>query len=199
MQTGDGLLRDNPLARQQVCDESTTPNICVNATYPGMLPEVTHALSGLTGRLKGVENLPVRYEDLWRDPHKDEAQLPNLTPFGWSVVRGKVTDPEQYAWEAAGALVRIDCEDLPPQRIQVTDDAVLRWLAPDSLSKEIREQSVAQARQQGETKELARFRAEDKAYAHLTAMTDDERRSWLSRYFATAQKCDPKASEVPSL
>ncbi|WP_406330055.1 hypothetical protein [Streptomyces sp. NBC_00203] len=199
VQTGDGLLRDNPLARQQVCDESTTPNICVNATYPGMLPEVTHALSGLTGRLKGVENLPVRYEDLWRDPHKDEAQLPNLTPFGWSVVRGKVTDPEQYAWEAAGALVRIDCEDLPPQRIQVTDDAVLRWLAPDSLSKEIREQSVAQARQQGETKELARFRAEDKAYAHLTAMTDDERRSWLSRYFATAQKCDPKASEVPSL
>ncbi|WP_369246640.1 hypothetical protein [Streptomyces sp. R41] len=199
VQTGDDLLYDNPLAHRQVCDDSTTPNVCVNATYPGLLPEVTHALSGLTGRLKGVRNLPVRYEDLWRSPHKDEAQLPILTPTGWSAVRGKVTDPERYAWEAAQTLVRPDCEKLPSQRVQVTDEAVLRWLAPDSVSEDIHEQSVAQARQRGDTKELAKFRAEDKAYAHLTAMTDDERRSWLSRYFATATQCDPNPSEVPSL
>ncbi|MFI6486436.1 hypothetical protein [Streptomyces sp. NPDC050564] len=199
VQTGDGLLRDNPLAHRQVCDDSTTPRVCVNATYPGLLPEVTHALSGLTGRLKGVQNLPVRYEDLGRSPHQDEVQLPILRPFGWSAVRGKVTDPERYAWEAAHTLVRSDCGKLPSQRVQVTDEAVLRWLAPDSVSEGMREQSVAQARQRGDAEELARFRAQDTAYAHLTAMADGERRSWLGRYFATAGECDPNPSEVPSL
>ncbi|MEU1194613.1 hypothetical protein ABZ446_00090 [Streptomyces sp. NPDC005813] len=200
VQTGDGLLRDNPLAHRQVCGDSTTPRVCVNATYPGLLPEVTHALSGLTGRLKGVQNLPVRYTDLGGSPHRDEAQLPILRPFGWSAVRGKVNDPERYAWEAAHMLVREDCEESPAtQRVQDADEAVLRWLAPDPLFEEARDHSVAQARERGDTEELARFRAQDKAYAHLTAMTDDERRSWLSDYFATATQCDPNPSEVPSL
>ncbi|MFD9466341.1 hypothetical protein [Streptomyces sp. NPDC060027] len=200
VQTGDGLLRDNPLARRQVCDTSTTPNVCVNATYPGMLPKVTRALSGLTGRLKDVQNLPVRYEDLWRSPHRDEAQLPILTPLGWSAVRGEVADPERYAWEAAHMLVRPDCDGSPTaRRVQVTDEAVLRWLAPDSLSEDLRRRFIAAARQQGDTKELARYRAQDRAYAHLTAMTDDERRSWLGRYFATAGECNPKPSGVPAL
>ncbi|MGW3667686.1 hypothetical protein [Streptomyces sp. NPDC005141] len=200
VQTGDGLLRDNPLAHRQVCDNSTTPDVCVNATYPGMLPKVTRALSGLTDRLKDVENLPVRYEDLWRSPRRDEAQLPNLTPLGWSAVRGEVADPERYAWEAAHMLVRPDCAGSPTaQRIQVTDEAVLRWLGPDASAEKLRGRFVARARQQGDTKELARYRAEDRAYARLTAMTDHERRSWLGRYFATAGTCDPKPSEVPSL
>ncbi|WP_392967493.1 hypothetical protein [Streptomyces sp. LN245] len=200
VQTGDGLLRDNPLSHRQVCDTSTTPDICVNATYPDMLPEVARALSGLTGRLEGVPNLPVRYEDLWRDPHQGEAQLPNLSPIGWNAVRGQATDPERYAWEAAHMLVRQDCATEPSaQRIRVTDEAVLRWLAPDPLSARIREDFVTRARQEGDTKELARLRAEDQAYARLTAMNDGERRSWLGRYFATAAECGPKPSEVPSL
>jgi hypothetical protein len=197
--TGDGMLRDNPLAHRQVCDESTTPRICVSAVHPDMLPEVTHVLSGLTGRLNGVQNLPVRFEDLPRRPHKDEAELPMLTPIGWWSVRGKVTDPEWYVWQAAVVLVRPECEKSPSARIQVTDEAVLRWLAPNSVQKDIRERSAASARQRGDTKELAKLRAEDRAYAHLTAMTDDERRSLLSRYFATAHDCDPNPSEVPSL
>jgi hypothetical protein len=197
--TGDGMLRDNPLAHRQVCEESTTPRVCVSAVYPGMLPEVTHVLSGLTGRLNGVQNLPVRFEDLPRRPHKDEAELPMLTPIGWWSVRGKVTDPEWYVWQAAVVLVRPECEKSPSARIQVTDEAVLRWLAPNSVQKDIRERSAASARQRGDTKELAKLRAEDRAYAHLTAMTDDERRSLLSRYFATAHDCDPNPSEVPSL
>ncbi|QUW81956.1 hypothetical protein SMIR_24980 [Streptomyces mirabilis] len=198
--TGDGMLRDNPLAHRQVCDESTTPRVCVNAVHPGMLPDVARALSGLTGRLKGVRNLPVRFEDLPRSPREDEAQLPMLTPFGWSAVRGKVTDPERYAWEAAVLLVRPECEESPSaQRVQVIDTVVLRWLAPDSGHENLRRHRVAVARQQGDAKELATFRAEDKAYAHLTAMADDERRSLLSRYFATAHDCDPNPSEVPSL
>jgi hypothetical protein len=198
--TGDGMLRDNPLAHRQVCDESTTPRICVSAVHPDMLPEVTHVLSGLTGRLDGVRNLPVRFEDLPRRPHKDEAELPMLTPIGWSSVRGKVTDPEWYVWQAAVQLLRPECEEPPPaRRVQVTDEAVLRWLAPNSAQKDIRERSAASARQRGDTKELAKLRAEDKAYAHLTAMADDERRSVLGRYFATAHDCDPNPSEVPSL
>jgi hypothetical protein len=183
-----------------VCDESTTPRVCVNAVHPGMLPEVTHVLSGLTGRLKGVQNLPVRFEELPRRPHKDEAELPLLTPLGWWSVRGKVNDPEWYVWQAAVQLLRPECEEPPPaRRVQVTDEAVLRWLAPNSAQKDIRERSAASARQRGDTKELAKLRAEDKAYAHLTAMADDERRSVLGRYFATAHDCDPNPSEVPSL
>jgi hypothetical protein len=198
--TGDGLLRDNPLSHRQVCDTSTAPDICVNATYPGMLPEVTRALSGLTGRLEGVQNLPVRYEDLWRSPRAGEAQLPNLSPLGWSAVRGKVTDPERYAWEAAHMLVRPDCDGAPPtERITITDEAVLRWLAPEPGVAELREFSVTRARREGNAKELARFRAEDEAYARLKAMNDDERRSWLGRYFATAAECGPEPSEVPPL
>ncbi|MFF3610471.1 hypothetical protein [Streptomyces sp. NPDC002580] len=200
VQTGDGLLRDNPLAHRQVCDTSTTPNICVNANYPGMLPEVTRALSGLTGRLEGVQNLPTRYEDLGRPPRRGEAELPNLTPFGWNAVRGEVTDPGRYAWEAAYMLVRFDCGGPPSaRRVQIADDAVLRWLAPTPGAADMREQFMARAREDGDVKRLARYRAEDRAYARLTALSDDERRSWLGRYFATAGECDPKPSEVPSL
>lgn len=198
--TGDGMLRDNPLAHRQVCDDSTTPRVCVNAVHPNLLPDVTRALSGLTGRLEGVQNLPVRFEDLGRSPHEDEAQLPTLTPFGWSVVRGNLTDPEGYAWEAAQLMVRPDCGRSPSaRRVRVTDEAVLRWLAPDSLSEDLRERFVAAARQRGDTRELARSHAEDTAYAHLTAMADAERRSFLSRYFATVHDCDPNPSEVPAL
>jgi hypothetical protein len=200
VRTGDGLLRDNPLVHRQVCDDSTTPAVCVNAVHPGLLPDVTRALSGLTGRLNGVQNLPVRFEDLGRDPHEDETQLPMLTPFGWSAVRGELTDPQRYAWEAAQLMVRTDCEREPSERrIPETDEAVLRWLAPEAGSGDIRDASVARARERGDETGLARYRAEDRAYARLVAMGDDERRVWLSRYFATAQDCDPDPKEVPSL
>ena len=200
VQTGDGLVHENPLARRQVCNDSTTPRICVNATYPGMLPEVADALSGLTGRLKGVQNLPVRFEDRPGEPHEDEAQLPMLTPFGWSAVRAKVADPEQYTWEAATALVRGDCEKTPSaERVRVADDALVRWLAPRHIDKAMHDESVASARERGDRKEIALLGAETKGYEHLRAMSDDERRGWLSAYFATADDCDPKASEVPAL
>ncbi|MFJ5267582.1 hypothetical protein [Streptomyces sp. NPDC088358] len=198
--TGDGMVRDNPLAHRQVCDESTTPHVCVNATHPGLLPEATRVLSGVTARLKGVRNLPVRFEDLPGPPREDEAELPMLAPFGWWSVRGKVNDPEWYARQGAGNLVRRECEETPSdRRVQATDQAVLRWLAPDHAGRDLRERSVASARQRGDTEELAQYRAEDRAYAHLAALTGDERRSWLGRYFATARECSPDASEVPSL
>ncbi|MFG2448275.1 hypothetical protein ACGFSG_02760 [Streptomyces sp. NPDC048512] len=199
VQTGDGLLRDNPLARRQVCDTSTVPDICVNGTRPGMLPEVKRALSGLTDRLAGVRNLPVRYEDLGRRPRDDEAELPSLAPIGWSVVRGRLTDPSRYAREAAWTLLRPGCDEPPAGPVAVTDEAVLRWLAPDTGSEAARADQVARARKDGDRDRLATYRAEDRAYARLAAMTDGERRSWLGRYFATAGRCAPEPNEVPSL
>ncbi|MGW7262966.1 hypothetical protein [Streptomyces sp. NPDC054842] len=200
VRTGDGVLADNPRIHRQVCATSVTPHVCVNATQPGLLPEVTDALSGLTGRLAGVRNLPVRFEDLGRRPHGDEAQMPMLTPFGHSVVRGEVTDPPRYAWEAAQMLVRADCEETPSsRRVRLTDEAVLRWLAPDPLSRDLRRQFEKAARKSGDEETLARYRAEDEAYARLAGMTGEERRGWLGRYFATAGDCTPDAREVPSL
>ncbi|MET8407045.1 hypothetical protein ABZV34_02835 [Streptomyces sp. NPDC005195] len=202
LHTGDGMLRDNPLAHRQVCDDSTTPHVCVNATRPDLLPEAVRVLSGVTDRLKGVQNVPVRFEDLPRRPHGDEVELPLLTPLGWWSVRGKVIDPQGYAWQGALNLVRVrpECGRTPSaRRLQATDGAVLRWLAPRSAWKVDRERSVASARERHDTGETARFHAEDTAYAHLSTMTDAERRSFLSRYFATVQDCGPGASEVPSL
>ncbi|MGW3848862.1 hypothetical protein [Streptomyces fagopyri] len=197
--TGDGMLRDNPLAHHQVCDRSTTPQVCVNATHPGLLPEAARVLSGVTGRLRGVQNLPVRFEDLPRRPRVDEAELPSLTPLGWSSVRGRVADPERYAWQGAVNLIRPDCDATPSVRVQVVDEAVLRWLAPASVWKADRELSVKLARESDGTEHAAMLRAEDGAYARLAALPAGERRSWLGRYFATVGVCDPKASEVPAL
>lgn len=202
LHTGDGMLRDNPLAHRQVCDDSTTPQVCVNATRPDLLPEAVRVLSGVTARLKGVQNVPVRFEDLPRRPRGDEVELPLLTPLGWWSVRGKVIDPRGYAWQGALNLVRVrpECGGTPSaRRLQATDGAVLRWLAPHSAWKDDRARSEASARERHDTGETARFHAEDTAYAHLTAMTDAERRSFLSRYFATVRDCGPATNGVPSL
>ncbi|MFD8815402.1 hypothetical protein ACFV23_28890, partial [Streptomyces sp. NPDC059627] len=57
VQTGDGLWHTDPLAGRQVCDTSVTPAVCVNARYADALPQVSAALSGVTGKLAGVRNL----------------------------------------------------------------------------------------------------------------------------------------------
>ncbi|MEU8484405.1 hypothetical protein [Streptomyces sp. NPDC048641] len=198
VQSGDSMWQRNPLTQRQVCDESA-PRICVSAAYPGMLPKVSDALSGLMGRLDGVQNLPVRFENLPGRPHEDEAELPDLTPLGWGVVRGELTDPQQYAWEAAQNLVRDDCpmpKDQDP-RIGRTDQAVTRWLAPSRLQEQIRDQNLVVHR--GDKKRLAEDRADEAALDHLKAMSPETRRAWLSRYFATARDCAPDPKEVPSL
>ncbi|MFE6957603.1 hypothetical protein [Streptomyces sp. NPDC057696] len=195
VQSGDSMWQRNPLTQRQVCDDSA-PRVCVSAAYPGMLPKVSEALSGLMGRLDGVQNLPVRFEDLPGRPRPDEAELPGLTPLGWGVVRGELTDPQQYAWEAAHKLVRDDCPVLKTQdaRIARTDDAVLRWLAPDPLWEQIHS-----AQSRGDKQRRAAYRADEGALDHLKAMSPETRRAWLSRYFATARDCAPDPKEVPSL
>ncbi|GKQ35494.1 hypothetical protein [Streptomyces sp. A012304] len=190
--TGSGLWQPNPAERGQVCDTSTVPQICVNARYGHLLPQVTAALAGVTDRLEGVGNLPVRFADRPGEPGRDEAQLPMLTPIGWSVVRGRLTDPEQYAWEAVRALQgRGDCGRLPA-RVHAADDAVTRYLAPNPSQEELDELDAA-----GDEAERAALAERRAAHARLASMDERERRAWLSAYFATVGDCEP--GKVPAL
>ncbi|MFF5155712.1 hypothetical protein ACFY3N_05495 [Streptomyces sp. NPDC000348] len=184
VQTGDGLWHTDPLTRRQVCEASTTPQICVNARYKDLLPRITEALSGMTGRLEGVENLPVRFEDLPGRPGPDEVELPMITPIGWSVVRGRLADPEEYAWAAGMALQgRGDCDETAP-RVVTVDDAVEHYLAPSPLRRQFDEQYA-----RGGKAERAELRARLAARERLASMGDEERRAWLSAYFATRDEC----------
>ncbi|MEV5797035.1 hypothetical protein [Streptomyces collinus] len=192
VQAGDGLWHEDPAAHRQVCDTSTTPAICVEARYAGMLPQIGEALSGITGRLKGVRNLPARWEDVNHEPRDPEAQLPMLTPLGWSVVRGRLTDPRQYAWEAAAALERRPECLHPTRRMLVADDAVESYLAPSPLQDDTDAWDA-----KGSAEQRAQARSRKAARARLRTMDDQDRREWLSAYFATAGTCDVKG--VPAL
>jgi hypothetical protein len=192
VQAGDGLWQDSAVARRQVCDTSTTPQICVNARYQDLLPQVTDALSGLTGRLEGVRNLPERFEDLPGPPGPGERELPSLTPIGWTVVRGELTDPREYAWAAGMALYgRTECDEVDP-RLDPVDDAVEHYLAPSPTEQLFDEQYAG-----GSKADRALFKARMEARARLEAMGATERRAWLSAYFATTDRCEAK--EVPAL
>lgn len=192
-QTGNGLWHADPIARRQVCDTSTTPAVCVNARYAGMLPQVREALSGVTGKLEGVRNLPVRWADRGGAPRAGEAQLPPITPLGWSAVRGRLTDPELFAWQAAGALEGYDCpERTPTARELRAEDAVESYLAPTAAQKAFDEDDA-----RGDTARRAELRERRAARARLAGMDERTRREWLSAYFAARADCDTKG--VPAL
>ncbi|MFE0349142.1 hypothetical protein [Streptomyces griseoluteus] len=190
LSTGSGPWQPDPLAHRQVCDNSTTPAICVNARYSGMLPQVRAALSGVTGKLHGVRGLPARWSDRGTDPAAGEAALPMLTPFGWYVVRGRLTNPEQYAWEAVASLHGY-C-DKEPERVLLADDAVQAYLAPSPLQRDFDADDA-----KGDAATRARLRASQAARAELAGMDEQRRRTWLSAYFAARAACD--AEGVPSL
>ncbi|WP_225821371.1 hypothetical protein [Streptomyces naphthomycinicus] len=192
-QTGNGLWHTDPLARRQVCDTSVSPAICVNARYAGMLPQVRDALSGITDKLDGVRNLPVRWADRGSAPRAGEAQLPGITPLGWSTVRGRLTDPAQYAWEAVAALQGYDCPDTSTtDRVLTADDAVENYLAPSPVQKAIDGYDA-----RGDKARRTALRERVAARARLAGMAERERRDWLSAYFAARGDC--RAKEVPAL
>ncbi|MEV6836855.1 hypothetical protein AB0N17_20495 [Streptomyces sp. NPDC051133] len=187
--TGDGLWRPDPLAARQVCDTSTTPAICVNARYANLLPQIETALSGITGKLDGVRDLPVRWADRPGVPHRDEVQLPMLTPIGWYVVRGRLTNPRQYAWEAAVALGHGECTN---PRVRELDELVEHYLAPSPAESRFDDLAA-----HGSRADRAALRRQVAARAHLASMGEKERRAWLSVYFATTGGCDVRG--VPAL
>ncbi|MGW4301688.1 hypothetical protein ACWEHT_18205 [Streptomyces sp. NPDC004646] len=192
LHTGSGLWQPDPYAGRQACDTSVTPAVCVNARYARLLPQVSDALSGVTGKLRGVRNLPVRWEDHEGEPPADETQLPMITPFGWSVVRGRLTEPKRYAWEAVALMQgRGDCARLP-ERVSLADDAVSAYLAPSP-----EQDSFDKRDAQGDAADRAALRARLAARAKLAGMDEDRRRAWLSAYFASRNDCAMKG--VPSL
>ncbi|MEV8044820.1 hypothetical protein AB0P02_13400 [Streptomyces griseoluteus] len=192
VQGGSGLWRPDPLAHRQVCDISTTPAVCVNARYARMLPEVRVALAGVTGKLHGVRGLPARWSDRGTDPRADEAPLPTLAPFGWSVVRGRLTHPDQYAWEAVAALTgHGECENRSAP-VPLADEAVQAYLAPNPSQSRF---DALDAK--GNAAARAHLRESLAARAKLAGMDERRRRTWLSGYFAARADCAPEG--VPSL
>ncbi|MFH9420050.1 hypothetical protein [Streptomyces sp. NPDC017529] len=195
---GSRAWQHDPAGGRQVCDGSV-PRVCVNALDRGLLPQVSRALSGVTGRLAGVRNAPVRFEDLPRATRADEARLPQLS-LGQSVVRGKLTDPERFAWEAAAGMTssRLDaCGDAALARFGRVDDAVRDWLVSNGYSERRRKYWARAARESGDAQRVASAEADARAFGHLASMDDERRREWLSRYFASVKSCD--ARKVPRL
>ncbi|GGZ31064.1 hypothetical protein GCM10010387_26030 [Streptomyces inusitatus] len=216
VQGSEHAWRPDPLALRLACDDTVRPEICVSGAHPGMLPEVRKALSGLTARLEGVENTHVRLVDIHqrmmqahvttqggthipeRDP--DVLTMRSVALVGQDVIRGRLTDPEQFAWDTAQSLTgeAIWCEarrkDMEVHRI---DRAVTEFLAPNPAGAAGQDWSglgSPSARDGGEPGDREALAA---VLDRLRAMGDEERRRWLSEYFASARGCE--STRVPAL
>ncbi|MGW2476396.1 hypothetical protein [Streptomyces sp. NPDC001665] len=177
--TGDGLFPHDPAADRLVCTEGS-PQVCLSGRRAHLLPQVVEALSGLTGRLEGVPGAPKRYVARLPLRGPEEAWIPPPNP-GWYLLRGRLQDTEDYAWQVAANMTVRDCSDLHSKgaggrRVGETDAAVGQWLAPAGLAPGTEK-----------SPELDR----------LEAMPDAERRAWLGRYMAARTSCD--FTEVPAL
>ncbi|MBV2356513.1 hypothetical protein KUM39_19375 [Streptomyces sp. J2-1] len=182
--------RTDPLALRQVCDTSTTPAVCVNARYAGVLPQVRAALAPVTEKLEGVRGLPARWEDLPGSTDRDEAQLPILTPRGWSFVRGRLTHPRQYAWEAVAMLEGGDrCEK---RGTRTTDELVEHYLAPSPVEADFDRLDA-----RGTKADRAALRRTLAVRARFAALSPEARRTWLSGYFIAARSGACSDPEVP--
>ncbi|MFC8538683.1 hypothetical protein ACFUJY_32850 [Streptomyces sp. NPDC057249] len=178
--TGEGLFRDDPAAVRLVCTEGS-PQICLSGRRAHLLPQVAEAVSGLTGRLEGVRGAPERYVARLPLHGSDEAWMPPPNP-GWYLLRGRLQDTEDFAYQVAGNMTMRDCTDHPDQdtggrAVGATDDAVGTWLTGPYALAPGTEKSP----------ELRR----------LEAMPAPERRAWLGRYMTTRTSCD--FAEVPTL
>lgn len=178
--TGDDMFRDDPAASRLACTEGS-PQICLSGRQEHLLPQVTEALSGLTGRLEGVRSAPERYVDRLPEQRADDTWIP--TPnAGWYLLRGRLQHTEDYAWQVSYHLTDRGCHgsdsiNADGGRVWTTDQAVASWLNGPFAPFPSAEKSP----------ELRR----------LEAMPDAERRAWLGRYMISRTSCDP--SEVPVL
>lgn len=198
VQTDERMWRDDPLVFRPVCDTSAWPELCVPARYPGMLPDIRRALEPVTDRLAGVEHLPVRLTAVPGDLAPGEERLPALTPLGQSMVRGRLTDPEFYAWGTAASLVhaREGCTALDEdQRYQDLSLVLREWLgaAPGRTGEEIWDTY----HHPDTAAEQARTRTFLRRFDRLETMEREERRRWLSAYFGALARCAP--DRMPAL
>ncbi|GAA4939471.1 hypothetical protein GCM10023238_01430 [Streptomyces heliomycini] len=159
----------------------------MNARYKELLPQSPRPLSGMTGRLEGVENPagalrgPAGPAGAGRGGTADDHTDRLVGPYG-----GGSRDPEEYAWAAGMTLQgRGDC-GRGATTVARADDAVEHYLAPSPLQRQFDEQ-YARA-----TRERAALRERLAARERLASMGDEERRAWLSAYFATRDECGPE-------
>ncbi|MER6911649.1 hypothetical protein ABT354_08265 [Streptomyces sp. NPDC000594] len=185
------MWRDDPLTRRTVCDTSVRPALCVKAVHPGLLPEVKRALTPLLDRLEGVENLPARMVE-----GAEYAGMNPLAPYGQTqtVTRGRLGDPELFAWAAAAGLIhrRDDCMS-DDDRLYRLETGLQEWLGSP------RGHTGAQAAKgyrwsEDEAAQKAEF---IRTFDRFAALGPEERRRWLSGYFGALKACAP--DRVPAL
>ncbi|GAA2223561.1 hypothetical protein GCM10010232_05140 [Streptomyces amakusaensis] len=218
VQGGDRAWRPNPLVSRTACDTSVRPEICVSGLHPGMLPEVRRALSGLTSRLEGVENAPTRLSDAHHlmmrshallgredevpEPDPYEAATPTIVLFGQGVIRSRLVDPERFAWDTARSITgdTVSCEARRKHpEVHRIDRAVTEFLAPNPAGDGAENWSGSWSPSAGYGEPADRD-ALVAALDRLRAMGGEERRRWLSAYFATSRVCeDGVPARVPAL
>lgn len=200
VQSGPSMWREDPAARRETC-AGTALRICVTAVHRDLLPQVTAALGGIAGRLEGVENAPARLNDLAAGPARPgDGALPEFF-LGQSVVRGRLADPEQFAWEVGTELADGSCaisDGDGDGRFLHTSSAVQDWLISSSLSERRRASDESASRRYGTAADVASDKKGRAALDRLTSMEPGSRRAWLGRYFAaTWATCH--RTEVPAL
>ncbi|WP_371792166.1 hypothetical protein OG285_23990 [Streptomyces sp. NBC_01471] len=197
VQSGSSMWREDPAARRETC-AGTALRICVAAVHGDLLPQVTAALSGIAGRLAGVENAPDRLDDIAGPARPDSRTLPEFF-LGQSVVRGRLADPQQFAWEVGVTLAYGSCGiGDGDDRFLRTSGAVQDWLISSGLSERRRASDESAARRRGTAADVARDKKDRAALGRLTSMEPGARRGWLARYFAATQgACDRNG--VPAL
>lgn len=205
VQTGNGLWRADPAASRLVCDDGT-PQVCVSAVDKALLPDVSAALAGLNGKLRGIPGAPARWVSgpgapgtgmYWMGgtritelgvtstpPPPGDAELPS--PYEASV-RGRIADPAAYANSAVTWLFSETCRDgdfeLPGfDRAGDIHSAVHQWLAPVPGFASYEGMAGAEG-------QLRRLQAMDAAQG----------RAYLTRYLAgdAVPGCDPAEVPVP--
>ncbi|MGV9313048.1 hypothetical protein ACWDR0_12740 [Streptomyces sp. NPDC003691] len=177
VQTGEGLWRDSPALSRQVC-RGGDPQICLEARNERLRPDVTAALSGLHGRLRGVPGAPVRWTEIPDSRLKPgEAQLPYLDG---QVFRGRLQDPVGYAHWAVTGLFGWCAVDRPGwERSADITSAAVQWLFPYE-------------RQWKYASPDAR-----RHLARLTAMTPAASRAYLARLLASDPCGAPEQVPAP--
>lgn len=175
MQLGtEGPWRPDPAAAALVCDDGT-PQVCASRVHARMLPGASAALAGLSAKLRGVPNAPVRVveNETWA-ARKTDARV-----SGWDTFfrRNRITEPELFAHNAAAdAAAPTSCPD--PEAHSRSDDistAVVDWLAPMPGWDD----PVFGPPPPLYTRTLTRLRT----------MPEQERTRWLGDYLAAARSC----------
>ncbi|MGX2998810.1 hypothetical protein JNUCC64_31840 [Streptomyces sp. JNUCC 64] len=195
VRSGERVWRIDPLAQRTVCAPVSVPRICVDALNEEVLPQVVRALSPLGPKLRGVTGVP-RLRESPGGAGPEDAVLPDLHP-SIALVRGRLVDPAGYLTTVTVELTTPPraCVGPGTDRLGTAGWTVSLWLLPEGLRA--RELDYQRDSSSGYPQERARLDAREAEVARLDALSGEERRAWLSGYFAARAGCAP--GEVPPL